>query len=169
MPLDATAKPPAKQRAAKPPKLTAAERAQRATERTAELATAFSLVGHRFGGLEEKVTTPDKLAFEYWAASEISSLAEKRRDEAKKAAVTGGVIPDFKANPLDVGTRSTLYISELLTIAVDVTQQAPRLDGLALVADLVKAGVKPGLLKRLVKRHTKTFAGAHVITATLTG
>lgn len=169
MPLDAAVKLPTKPRP-KPVRLSPAERAQRATAKTAAIASAFGEIGRVNGTMMPESKKPgDKLAWEYWAASELSSLAEKRRDAAKAAAVKGGVIPDYGAHPLEVDTRATIYISDLVTISVDVTRQATKLNGLALVADLVAAGIKPALLKRLVKKHTKSFNGAHGITAVLTG
>jgi hypothetical protein len=166
MPLDAAIKPkPA--RSAKP---AAPSRAQRATEKTAAIASAFQEIGRVNGTMMPlSKKADDKLAWEYFAASELSSLAEKRRDVAKLAAVKGGVIPDYSAHPLEVGTSATAYISDLLTIGVKVTAQADRVNVLGLVADLKAAGVETRLLKRLVKRHTKSFAGAHSVTALLTG
>ena len=52
---------------------------------------------------------------------------------------------------------------------VKVTQQASRLNVDAFVADLAAAGVKTALLRKLRKRHTTDFSGAHIITALLTG
>jgi hypothetical protein len=51
-----------------------------------------------------------------------------------------------------------------VTINLKVVPQAPRVNTAALVAALEQAGVKPALLKRLVKKHTEKFGGAHIFT-----
>lgn len=170
MPLDAATKPPAKPRSTRPASLSTAERAQRATEKTALIAAAFGEIGRVNGTMMPKSNKSDDPAvYEYCVASLLTQLGERRREDAKKALVARGVIPDYSAQPLAVGTAETVYVSDLLTVGVKVTAQADRVNVLALVADLKAAGVKPALLKRLVKRHTKSFAGAHGITALLVG
>lgn len=112
-------------------------------------------------------TARDRLAVTLWASKRGVSLNEAWADAAKKAAIAEGLIPDYAANPLPVGTVATVYSSALVTIGVQVTQQAPRLNVDAFVADLVAAGVKVATLRRLRKKHTTVFNGAHVITALL--
>jgi hypothetical protein len=109
----------------------------------------------------------DRLAEEYWASSLLSRNADARREKAKRAAVTGGVLPDHLARPYPVGTSETVYAGATVTINLKVVPQADRVNTAALVAALEKAGVKPALLKRLVKKHTEKFGGAHIFTASL--
>jgi hypothetical protein len=127
------------------------------------IAEAFGDIGYPPGSRSAR----DRLAEEYWSASLLSRFADARREKAKKAAVTGGVLRDHLAEPYPVGTSETVYAGATVTINLKVVPQAPRVDTAALVADLQKAGVKPALLKRLVKKHTEQFGGAHIFTAAL--
>jgi hypothetical protein len=104
----------------------------------------------------------------YAVATQSQSLSEAWRDASKKALVACGALPDYAANPLVVGTHATIYTDPLVTVGVKVVPQAPRLDIDACFADLLDAGVKPALLKRLRKKHTTEFNGAHIITTLLT-
>jgi hypothetical protein len=112
-------------------------------------------------------TARDKLALDYWAASEAARLDDAWREKAKRGAVAGGVLPDYTANPLPVGTSETVYSSPLLTIGLKVVRQADRVNVAGLVAYLEQAGVKPALLRRAVKRSSEQFGGAHIFTVLL--
>jgi hypothetical protein len=130
---------------------------------TDAVAEGFAAIGYPPGTRNAR----DRLAEEYWSASLLSRLADARREKAKKAAVTGGVLPDHLAEPYPIGTAATVYAGPTVTISLKVVPQADRVNTAALVADLQKAGVKPALLKRLVKKHTEQFGGAHIFTAAL--
>lgn len=130
---------------------------------TDAIAEDFSAIGYPPGTRNPR----DRLAEEYWSASLLSRFADARREKAKKAAVTGGVLPDHLAKPYPVGTAETVYAGATVTINLKVVPQADRVNTAALVADLHKAGVKPALLKRLVRKHTEQFGGAHIFTAAL--
>ncbi len=120
------------------------------------------------GLLARAKTTKSRAVLAYWAASRAGSQNDAWRDGAKKALIAAGVLPDYTATPLPVGSVETIYSDALVMLAVKVTQQASRLNVDAFVADLVEEGVKPALLRKLRKRHTTDFAGAHIITALLT-
>lgn len=134
-------------------------------DRTAQITDAFGELGRQ---LPKSRNAKDRLAFEYWVSSILSRLAEARREKAKRAAVAGGVLPDHSAAPMPIGTTETVYTGELVTIGVKVVEQASRLDAAGFIADLEKAGLPARTLKRLVKKHTTTFSGAHIFTASLT-
>jgi len=109
----------------------------------------------------------DAAAWEYWVSSLLLQLAERRREAAKRAATVARVLPDYINEPFPVGTAETVYSGPLISIALKVVPQTPRVDVASLMADLAAAGVKPALLKRLLKKHTIEYAGAHVFTPTL--
>jgi hypothetical protein len=137
----------------------------RPLDRTAAITDAF-------GEIERMTKTrnaKDRMAMEYWAASVLLGLAEKRRDKAKRAAVAGGVLPDHAAHPMAIGTAETVYTGAQVRIDVKVVEQADRVDVPAMMVDLERAGVKLVTLRRLLKKHTKTFNGAHIFTASLVG
>jgi hypothetical protein len=112
-------------------------------------------------------TPKDRRAVEYWAATEAESLDGAWRNDAALAAVKGGVLPDLKLNPLDAGTKATVYSSKLMTIGLQVDRRPARVNVDAMVAWLEKNGVKPALLKLAVKKHTPKPGVANVFTALL--
>jgi hypothetical protein len=134
-------------------------------DRTAAVAGEFATIGT---GVRIR-DVQDKAAWEYWAASALLGLAEKRRDKAKKQAVAAAVIPNYADDPMPIGTAETVYSGAQVRIDVKVVEQATRVDVAALVIDLERAGVKLATLRRLVKKHTRTFNGAHILTASLVG
>jgi hypothetical protein len=103
----------------------------------------------------------------YAVATQSGSLNETWRDDAKKALIACGALPDYGKEPLPVGTQLTIYSDPLVTVGVKVVAQAPRLHADAFCADLLAAGVKPAVLKRLRKKHTVEFNGSHILTALL--
>jgi hypothetical protein len=139
-------------------------------DKTAALTEGFTDLGRCVNAMLPKTPSAiDRAALEYWASSLVCRLADAWRDRTKRAAVASGALPDHATNPLPVGTAETVYAGPLVTISVKVVEQADRVNVAALVADLEQAGVASRLLKRLVKKHTKSFGGAHVFTASLTG
>jgi hypothetical protein len=142
----------------------------RALDRTAAVSEAVAEVGRTIRAtLPRKATEKDKLFADFWGWSLVLRMVEPLRDKSKRAAVAGEVLPDHAAHPFAVGTSETVYSSELGSIGMKVVEQADRLDVPGFVADLEKAGVKPALLKRLQKKHNRSFPGAHIFTASLTG
>ena len=136
-----------------------------ATTRTDAIAEAFAALSY---GLRPKSNT-DAVADEWAVASELLSQAEKRRERATKAAVAAGVLPDHAKAPLAIGTHPRIFVGANVEISATVVEQAERLDGAALVADLLAAGVKAPLLKKLVAKHTKRFNPSHRYSASLVG
>jgi hypothetical protein len=112
-------------------------------------------------------TTKDRRALEYWAATEAERLDGRWRKDAGDQAVKGHVLPDLKLNPLDAGTKATVYSSKLLTIGLQVDRRAAATDVDAMVAFLEKNGVKPALLKVAVRKCTPKPGVANVFTALL--
>lgn len=142
----------------------------RPPDRTAAVSDAVGEIGRIIRAmLPRKATEQDKLFADFWGFSLAQRLIEPLRDKSKRAAIAGQVLPDHSAKPFPIGTAETVYSSDLGSISMKVVEQADRLDVAGFVADLEKAGVRPALIKRLLKKHTKTFAGAHIFTATLAG
>lgn len=129
---------------------------------------AFDGIDRMVGAMLPKGTTePDRTSVRHYASSLVARKAEAWRDQTKRAAVAGGVLPDHSADPYPVGTAETVFTGKYVVIGLKVVEQADRVDVAGLVADLAKAGVKPAVLKRLVKRHTRSFPGAHIYSASL--
>jgi hypothetical protein len=118
--------------------------------------------------LPRRASTTERAAAEYWGASIVNQLAEAWRNKAKRQAVAQGVLPDHAATPYPIGTSETVYVGTLVTVSLKVVEQADRVDVPGLVRDLIASGVKPAVLKRLLRKHNKSFPGAHIFTASLT-
>lgn len=133
----------------------------------AAFAQAFGALASVAAAVVPKRHSPRaKAAAAYWGASLANQAAEAWRSKAKAVCVAEGVLPD-PASPSPIGTIETVYADATISIAMKVVAQADRVDVVALVADLTKAGVDPKVLKRLTKKHTRSFAGAHIFTASL--
>lgn len=133
-----------------------------------QFAETFGALGTLVAGMVPKRgSAKQRAAAEYWGASLASQAAEGWRGKAKVKAVAEGVLPDYETNPSPIGTAETVYTDGLVAVGMKVVAQADRHDVPGLVADLTKAGVDPKVLKRLLKKHTRSFNGAHIFTATL--
>jgi hypothetical protein len=141
----------------------------RAASRTAAVADAFAEIGRANGtAMPRAKGAQERVAYEYWVSSQLAQAAELRRERAKRAAIAAGVLPDYVTAPLAIGTMEVVYAGTLVTIGVKVFSQADKINTPGLVADLAAAGVPKAVLKKLLKRHTRSFAGAHVFAASLT-
>lgn len=126
-------------------------------------------LGRTLAALLTRAKTPkSRKVLNYWASSRADSQSEAWREAAKKDLIASAVLPDYAKNPLPVGTVATIYADPLVVLSVKVTHQASRLNVDACFADLAAAGVKLALLKKMRKRHTTKFNGAHTVTALLT-
>jgi hypothetical protein len=136
--------------------------------RTAAITDALAQIGRVNGTMMPKSRKRgDAEAYEFFTASLINQLNEARRNQAKKALIAKGIMPDYSADPLPAGTVQTVFSGDVVSLSVKVVEQAARVNVAALVADLEKAGFPPGKLKRLIRKHTTAFNGAHIITASL--
>jgi hypothetical protein len=107
------------------------------------------------------------VAREYHDASVGLRDAEARRKKATAAAVKLGVLPDHERFPLPVGTAEVVYADDGLVISVTVVAPITGWDHAGFVADLLKAGVKPALIKRLDKKHRTETRPAHKFVSSL--
>lgn len=135
---------------------------------TEAIAGAVAAIGHDDATMISRSrNAQERAAGELLVAQLLSSLIEKRRDEAKRAAIACGVLPDYVAEPYPVGTNETVFAGKSVTITLKVAAQALRVDVPGLLGDLEKCGVKPAVLKRLMKKHGNEGTGAHIFTATV--
>lgn len=171
--LDATIKPDVAVKAAKPAKAAKPVKPDVAATPAIDRGAVVSQAVAEIGVAARKLLPPrapkaQVVAADYWAGSLVMQLAEAWRIRAKREAVAMGVLPDHTEHPSPVGTAETVYTDPMITIAMKVVEQAARVDVPGLIADLQKLEIKPTVLARLLKKHTKTFPGAHIFTASLT-
>jgi hypothetical protein len=106
-------------------------------------------------------------ALEYHVAATLARDAAARKKAAHKAAVSAAVLPDHETNPREPGTSEVCYDDGKIRIVLTVAEPIEKLDTAPFVDALVRAGMKPAVLARLVKRHTRTTAAAHVFSSSV--
>lgn len=118
-------------------------------------------------GAKPKPNAKALAAMEYHLASTLARDAAARKKAAHKHAVSAAVLPDHENHPREPGTSEVCYDDGKIRIVLMVAEPIEKLDAAPLIEDLVKAGVKPAMLARLVKKHTYGTAPAHVFTSSL--
>ena len=135
---------------------------------TNKLNKAFDNIGKSNGtSMPPSGRNTEQVAWEMHVASHLARLAEGRKEAAYKAAVTSGVIFDHKAEPKCAGTNESVYNGDVVQIGVSVRKGRAVLDSSRFIDDLLNAGVDRALVGKLVDKHTKSTAAAHVFTTSL--
>ena len=141
----------------------------RANTKTEALTTAFSDIGHAAGTLMprsvNKATEP--LAWEYFTAKLLESVAVARTRKAVRAAIKGGVLFDHKEDPRPIGTNAVIYDGDVIRIDLEVGTPGTKLDIDGLIPALVKAGIRLERVNELINRHTVENAAPHKFVASL--
>ena len=106
-------------------------------------------------------------ALEYHLAATLARDAAARKKAAHKAAVSSAVLPDHETNPREPGTSEVCYDDGKIRIVLTVAEPIEKLDTQPFVDALVKAGMKPAVLAKLVKKHTYSTAAAHIYTSSI--
>lgn len=107
------------------------------------------------------------VAWKYHETSLALRAAEVERTKAHAAAVKAGVLFDHLTNPEPVGTSRVVYADTAVAITVTVYAPIVGVDHAGYVADLLKAGVKPALIKRLERKHRTETRPAHKFTTSV--
>lgn len=129
---------------------------------------AFGNIGKTNGtAMPTSDRNTENVAWEVHVASHLARLAEGRKEAAYKEAVRSGVMPDHKAEPRCAGTNETVYGGDVVSINLSVRKGRPILDSARFIDDLLIAGVDRALVGKLVDKHTKQTAPAHVFTTSL--
>ena len=142
--------------------------AAKASLKTEAITNAFEGIG-----TTEETAMPrcrgnvEPIAWEYHAASQLLRLAKKRREKAQAAAVEAGVIFDHKLEPEAVGTNRQVYRGAVIEVTLAVGPGQDIVDHEGFVAGLLKAGVKPALIKRLTAKHTLAGNPIHTFRSSL--
>ena len=109
----------------------------------------------------------EPVAWEYHVASQLMRCAKKRREKAQAAAVEAGVIFDHKAEPEAVDTNRQVYRGAVVEVTLAVSPGQDSFDIEGFVSGLLKAGVKPALIKRLTTKHTLAGNRIHTFRSSL--
>ena len=119
-----------------------------------KVSTAFSKIGTTNGtscpsSLDNRAT----IAHELFVADTLASMATKRKDEAKKAAMSAGLLGEDYVE----GNTQQTYDNEFLTISSKTATASKTIDKTKLMNELVKAlgNEKAGKVMELVQKENK--------------
>lgn len=143
--------------------------ATRANSKTEALTEAFSEIGHAAGTQMPRSVnkSTEPLAWEFFTAKLLETVAAARTKKAIKAAIKGGVLFDHKDDPRPIGTNAVIYDGDVIRINLAVGTPGTRVDIDALIPALVKAGLKLETVNKLVNRCTVENAAPHKFSASL--
>lgn len=129
---------------------------------------SFAAIGIKNGTtLPKGNANADPVAMEYWLATHLASLANKRKELAEKSAVLARVIIDKEKAPKPAGTMEVVYASELVHIQLEVRSAAERVDVPLFIEQLEAAGVDINTIIKAQLCATKFSRPAHVFSAAL--
>ena len=138
------------------------ERANALTERMTARTLAIGTDEDALTKFPRTTKNNEPLAIEYHVASHLLRIATARKERARAAAVTAGIMFDPAEQPMPVGTGNALvFAGDLIEITVSVTTATTKLDMRGVTEDLIKHGIKQALLDRLVAKHTRTNQAPH--------
>ena len=104
--------------------------------------TCFASIGHATGMKMPKCESNlAPIAWEFFVAKHVLSLAEKRKENAQKAAIAAGVLFDQEKTPRPPG-REVAFNGEILSIVAEIKNPAKRVNTDKFVEFLIQAGVK---------------------------
>jgi hypothetical protein len=141
--------------------------ATRATSKTTAINDALAAIG-----VEGDTAMPrckargvalaeERAAYRLFVAGHCRRRAETEWNAALALAVETGVIFDHREDPEPVGTDRVVFAGLVTEIRVTVAAPIAGVDHAGFVADLLKAGVKPALIKRLTGKHATETRPAH--------
>lgn len=108
----------------------------------------------------------EAIAYEFYVAQRLASLAEKRKKRAQQDAIDAEIIFDHKEHPMAPGDYA-VYSGSHVNVSLKVKNPVKVLDQDAFVEQLKRHGVNAELVDRLAKECVKHHAPAHQFTASL--
>jgi hypothetical protein len=133
----------------------------------ADINEAFSTLGNKLPARSGNNHEP--LAWEYFIASHLAKIAEGRRDEAMKKAVSAGIIPDVTdpKEQREPGTNEFVFDGEIVTILLTVAKPRVQYDMKVLSQHLLDAKVKPAVVNAAIEAASKQTRAGHRFTTML--
>ena len=130
--------------------------------------TAFTNIGKSNGTkMPPSTSNTDSYAYDYWVAQQLASLANKRKEQAEKAAVKAGVLIDKEKNPQPEGNKQVVYHGDNVAISLAVSNAATRVDVDKVVSYLIEKGVSIGIIDCAIAHASSKSRPAHVFTTYL--
>jgi hypothetical protein len=128
--------------------------------------TAFSNIGKSNGTrLPTSSNNRDPIAWDLFVAQHVTSLANKRKEAAERAAVRAGVINDKEKDPRPAGTKDMIYSGEQMAVLLSVNTAAERINAAKVYDYLLDHGVDADLLNKAMLQATTHARPPHVYSA----
>lgn len=125
----------------------------------ASIVKTFNNIGKKNGSAPpESGSNTFPVAFEFFVADNLRSIANKRYDVAKAAALAVGVLGDPETYV--EGTITNIYEADLFDIAAKKASGTTMLDKTQLANNLAKKGWKADEIQELVDDSSKPRKGA---------
>ena len=126
--------------------------------------TCFASIGHATGMKMPKCESNlAPIAWEFFVAKHVLSLANKRKENAEKAAIAAGVLFDNEKKPHEPG-RVVAFNGEVVSIMAEIKKPSQRVDIDVFVELLAKEGVKDTIIINARHGATKSSRAAVVFT-----
>jgi hypothetical protein len=126
--------------------------------------TCFASIGHAAGMKMPKCeSNAAPAAWEYFVAKHVLSLANKRKENAEKAAIEAGVLFDSEKTPHQPGREMT-FSGEIIAVALEVKKASERVNIGMFASILLARGVKQSIIDEARAAATTTSRPAHVFT-----
>jgi hypothetical protein len=126
--------------------------------------TCFASIGHAAGMKMPKCeSNMAPAAWEYFVAKHVLSLANKRKENAEKAAIEAGVLFDSEKTPHQPGREMT-FSGEIIAVALEVKKASERVNIGMFASILLARGVKQSIIDEARAAATTTSRPAHVFT-----
>lgn len=130
--------------------------------------TCFHNIGKKNGtAMPSSERNEEPIAYELWLASQLSTLADKRKALAQTVAAREGVINDKEKDPKPPGTREVIYNGDVVSIALEVRQPATRVDADRMIDFLIQKGISSKLLFEAKDYATVQNRASHVFSPML--
>jgi beta-phosphoglucomutase-like phosphatase (HAD superfamily) len=130
--------------------------------------TAFTNIGKSNGTkMPPSTSNTDSYAYDYWVAQQLASLANKRKEQAEKAAVKAGVLLDKEKNPQPEGNKQVVYHGDNVAISLAVSNAAERVNVDKFIEALAEAGISDHVVMAAKDKATSKSRPAHVFTTYL--
>lgn len=131
------------------------------------LNTKFSDIGTKTNTCPPSTRNNEGVAWEYFVAAHLQSIANGRLKEARAGAVRAGVIFDHDKHPRTPQDQGVIYRGDNVVVTLTVKQPTITTDVDELCAYLIQRGVDQKLIEHGLIEAKKTRRAAHEFRASL--
>lgn len=107
------------------------------------------------------------IAWEYFLSSHVLALARAREADAKKAAISAGVLFDHEKHPREPGDGGVIYMGEQVIVTLTVSKPSTTVNATRMGDWLINNGVSAELVDAATKYATTKNRPAHSFKASL--